>query len=71
MGEVSSSSVAEGPLQGSAQGVLMKQSMVLKELFIGCSWWRMDAYCTVPTSQARPEIHTFCRKGCWEGKVIG
>jgi len=34
----------------------MKETVRSSKMFIGCSWWKMDAYCTVLNSQGGPEI---------------
>ena len=41
----------------------MKKTVHGSKLFTDCSWWKMDAYLTVPTSQSGPEIKYLLQGG--------
>jgi hypothetical protein len=41
-----------------------RDSPCLPILFIGCSWWKMDAYRIVPHSQGRQRLNIVCREQC-------
>jgi hypothetical protein len=41
----------------------MKETFYGFKQFIGCSWWKMDAYCTISTSQGGAEIKYLLQRG--------
>jgi len=63
MGALSGGSVIECLLHGSPRWILMKGTVHGSKQFIGCSWWKMDEYCTKPTSQGKPQIKYLLQGG--------
>ena len=71
MGELSCGFVGECLLHGSPRRILMKETVHGSKQFISCSWLNMDAQCTIPTSQHRPEIKYLLQGGMSEkGSVL-
>ena len=62
-GELSCGSVVKRLLHGSPKQILMKETVHSSKQFVGCSWWTMDAKCTIPNSQGGPEMKYLLQGG--------
>jgi hypothetical protein len=64
MKELSCGSIVKCLLHGSPWQILMKDAVQDSKMFIDYSWWKMDAYPSILSSQVGPEIK-YIWKGGW------